>query len=108
MNLPPDAVLAYHVSTEARYWPAIAHNTTPDIIVEAAVPGDGVYWEIAIEDDGSGELRPSPASELGEARAQVPELFAAMAEIRPRTLEEVRAILVHLGAEDVMMRQSYS
>jgi len=78
----------------------------PDIAVSARVPGDGCYWEVLIEDDGSGEVRLSLHTDpLDLPRAQVPEFFAAMAEMRPRTLEDVRAILVLLGAADITLRE---
>lgn len=109
MNLPLDAVLAYSFEPEARYWPSITAREPqllPDIIIEAKVPGDGCYWEIVIEDDGTGSPRPSPHCRegLAEARAQVPEFFAAMAEMRPRDLKGIRGILVMLGAVDITMR----
>lgn len=111
MNLPEDAVLAYSFEPEARYWAAVtAHDPgfLPDIVVSARVPGDGCYWEIVIEDDGTGSpgfSRYSDPGSVAEAREQVPEFFAVMAELRPCDLEGVRAVLVSLGAEDVTIRK---
>lgn len=114
MNLPPGAVFAYSYDPEAWYWPAVASDprTVPDIVIKARYAGDGVEWEFVewefmVEDDGSGEVRLSRClsrEDLELPRAQVPELFAAMAELRPRTLEEVRALLDLLGAADVTKR----
>jgi hypothetical protein len=110
VNLPAGAVLAYSFEPEARYWPAItARNPgmVPDICVQAAYSGDGCEWEFVIEDHGAGEVcvsRSSGRRDLDQARAQAPELFAALAEMRPRTLEEVRAVLVLVGAEDITIR----
>jgi hypothetical protein len=111
VNLPPDAVFSYSFEPEAWYWPAVLASKpeqVPDILVAARVPGDGCYWGLLIVDDGSGEVRLSSCCDLVDldaARTQVPEFFAAMAELRPRTLEDVRAILVRLGAEDITLRE---
>ncbi len=111
MNLPADAVFSYSFEPEAWYWPAVLASKpeqVPDILVAARVPGDGCYWGLLIEDDGSGEVRLDPycdPEDLNAARDQAPEFFAAMAEIRPRTLEEVRAVLVRLGAVDITLRE---
>jgi hypothetical protein len=113
MNLPPGAVFAYSFEPEARYWPTVTASNpdqVPDITVMASHLGGGRHWEFLIEDPGTGELRLSRHSDpedLEAARAQVPEFFAAMAELRPRTLEEVRAVLARLGAVDVTLRERY-
>jgi len=111
VNLPEGAVFSYSFESEAWYWPAVLASDpgkVPDILVAARVPGDGCYWGLLIEDDGSGEVRLDrycDPEDLDAARAQAPEFFAAMAELRPRTLEDVRAILVHLGAADITLRE---
>ena len=113
MNLPHRGVFAYSFEPEARYWAAVmaAHPEQPrDICVQVSYPNDGCDWQLVIEEGGRDGVclsRSCEPAHLAAAREQVPEFFAAMAEMRPRTIEEVREILTQLGAADLTMRESY-
>lgn len=108
MNIPADCQLTYIVSRETWY----AHVLTvdePDIMVHASArDGRGVEWEFAVV------VHTHPVTEHIQVRvfdegfpafAQLPEFFMALAEEKPTTLAEVRAILDRLGAADWTLRQ---
>lgn len=111
MNLPEDTHLAYTVWHEA--WYADASRTPgeqPHLMVSASGDDEGgVAWEFQIDDY---ELGNAPVTRVKifedayAAFADMPEFFAALAERRPVTLDEVREILDGLGAIDETQRES--
>jgi hypothetical protein len=109
MNLPEDTHLAYTVWHEA--WYAAASpipGEKPHLMVSAASDGGGVAWEFQIDGyDLSGPVtRVKMFMDSYAAFAQMPEFFAALADQRPVTLDEVREILHALGAVDETPRES--
>lgn len=112
MNLPDDTHLAYIVSHEAYYWNASklpGDNPHLNVSASAKGSGGGAAWEFEIEEM---ELGGKPVTRLKifedgyAAFAQVPELFAALADGGGPTLAAARNLLDMLGAVDETERTS--
>jgi len=112
LNLPSDCHLAYIVWQEAWYSQASASlNEHPHLMVSASARGSGggVAWEFQIDGyelGGSPVTRVKMFEDSYAALTDIPEFFAALAEERPVTLDQVRAILDSLGAVDETERVS--
>jgi hypothetical protein len=112
MNIPEDCHLAYIVSHEAWYWDASrAPGENPHLSVSASGKGSGggVAWEFDIEEmelGGKPVTRVKVFDDAYAAFAQVPELFAALADGGGTTLAAVRDLLDMLGAVDETERVS--
>ena len=110
MNLPEDTHLAYIVWHEAWYADTSRDfHEQPHLMVTAAADGGGCAWEFQIagyELGGSPVTRVKMFEDAYAALAEMPEFFAALAELRPVTLDEVRVILDGLGAVDETPRVS--
>lgn len=105
MNLPEDNYLTYIVEHEAWY----TRDGKRGLDICASILGGGISWELKVTEH---LLAYKPAIRLevfGDAfaaLAQVPGLFARLAELEDRTLEGVITILDDLGAEDKTPRRS--
>jgi hypothetical protein len=100
MNLPDDTHLAYIVSHEAWYYRG---DGKPSLSVSASANGGGVAWEFEIEEmelGGKPVTRVKVFDDAYAAFAQVPELFAALADGAGTTLTACRGLLDMLGAAD--------
>jgi hypothetical protein len=110
MNLPEGTSLTYIVWHEA--WYADASRTPgehPHLMVSAAADEGGVAWEFQVDGydlSGSPVTRVKMFEDAYAAFADMPEFFAALAEHRPVTLDEVQDILISLGATDTTPRVS--
>ena len=107
MNLPDGCHLAYAISGDAWYAPALS-DEPPTVTISAATPTDGIAWEFQVVKhdlgDGTRALRVEVFAEAWPAFAQVPEVFAALAAEFPPVLGDVVIILDRLGAVDETAR----
>lgn len=102
-NLAPDCSLAYIVNHEAWY----TLDDKPSLQVQSASTGGGVDWEFSVHDSGfrgRSSIHIMVFDDAFKAFAQVPELFALLAELEPTSIQTVIMILDQLGAVDVTQR----
>ena len=108
MKLPEDTHLAYTVAHEAWYWRG-GENHFVMVAASAKGSGGGVAWEFQIEEmelGGNLVTRVKVFDDAFAAFAQIPELFAALADGLAGTLVSVREVLDGLGAVDETERKS--
>ncbi len=109
MNLPDGCHLAYAISGDAWYAPALS-DEPPTVTISAATHSDGIAWELQIVERQHGQRRPyltvEVVDEAWPAFAQVPEVFAALAAAGTPTLNDVTVLLDSLGAVDETARTS--
>lgn len=108
MELPDDTHLAYTVAHEAWYWRG-DENDYVMIAASAKGSGGGVAWEFQVEEmelGGKQVIRVKVFDDAFAAFADVPGLFAALADGRAGTLVTVREVLDDLGAVDETERKS--
>jgi len=107
MNLPEDCTLAYIIGHESRYW--MHEQPRPRYVrVGADSIRGGCAWEFMIEEhvftSRESALRVCLFDDAWEAFHQVPELFAALTDDRPRNFAQLSAVLDRIGAHDITPR----
>jgi hypothetical protein len=115
-KLPGNTYLAYVVGHEAWYWNATGQDERPQITVCAAVPAQGngtSGWEFVVEDHtglvpGEPSIQVQVFDDAFAAFRDVRKFFDALADGRVQTLDDVRALLVALGAVDETERERKS
>lgn len=100
-------VNAFIVNGEAWYTKAVPPGLrTSGVMIQRAHRDGGVAWEFRVDehDLGGKTLQLHMFADSWQAFAEVPELFSALREQQPRTLAELRAVLVGLGFYDLTER----